>query len=549
MSSKQIFQGLTFICLPKKVSKNVIKFRKQTLTSRGAVVRYDFKRLKDATHVVIDRDKLQNPKQIVEEMNLIEISEDFSHKHPMLFLEIYELLTKKIVVDEKWASDCIDKKTLLDCNAYKIEIEPELRQAYERVIGKIDLTSDEEPLAKRQKIESGEPEKKKYTPLPIHSANYITNVLNGELLKPEAIESNPNIKTLRVLNELRDQYNAQGDDFRVKGYDSAINALQLCHNTLITNAKDAINLQGIGTSIAAKIEEYCKTGTIKQLQQIKNNPDIQLLDSFNKVYGVGPKISKYWFDKYKLRSIEDVKLQQEQLGLNELQKLGLKYYSDWLLPINREASKLHLKYVEGVAKSFDQKVEVYLMGSYRRGLPVSHDIDFIITRPDYDTKTLRESKLVQNIVKACRKSKYIECVLSESKYKFLLGARLTDTHSEEHQICRRVDFLFVPWQQLGAAMMYFTGNNVFNRMVRQLASSKGYLLNGHGLYTKDYGQLGSGKRKRTSTVSDDEYEDMKDSMKNSYLVESFDEKKIFKILGIRWHEPSERNIGDLRLAR
>jgi DNA polymerase IV len=40
----------------------------------------------------------------------------------------------------------------------------------------------------------------------------------------------------------------------------------------------------------------------------------------------------------------------------------------------------------------------------------------------------------------------------------------------------------VPLNELGASLIYFTGNDLFNRRVRSLASSKGMKLNGHGLF-------------------------------------------------------------------
>ena len=48
---------------------------------------------------------------------------------------------------------------------------------------------------------------------------------------------------------------------------------------------------------------------------------------------------------------------------------------------------------------------------------------------------------------------------------------------------RRIDFLLVPWDEMGAALLYFTGNDIFNRSIRLLASKKGYRLNQRGLYT------------------------------------------------------------------
>lgn len=40
----------------------------------------------------------------------------------------------------------------------------------------------------------------------------------------------------------------------------------------------------------------------------------------------------------------------------------------------------------------------------------------------------------------------------------------------------------VPWDERGAALLYFTGNDIFNRSMRLLASKKGYGLNQRGLF-------------------------------------------------------------------
>lgn len=47
---------------------------------------------------------------------------------------------------------------------------------------------------------------------------------------------------------------------------------------------------------------------------------------------------------------------------------------------------------------------------------------------------------------------------------------------------RRIDLLVVPWDERGAALLYFTGNDIFNRSMRLLASKKGYGLNQRGLF-------------------------------------------------------------------
>ena len=76
--------------------------------------------------------------------------------------------------------------------------------------------------------------------------------------------------------------------------------------------------------------------------------------------------------------------------------------------------------------------------------------------------------------------------------KFLTHA-LATSHSDDgskwhgvsrlpNGIHRRLDLLFVPWKERGAALIYFTGNDIFNRSLRLLASKKGMGLNQRGLF-------------------------------------------------------------------
>lgn len=71
-------------------------------------------------------------------------------------------------------------------------------------------------------------------------------------------------------------------------------------------------------------------------------------------------------------------------------------------------------------------------------------------------------------------------------------------------------------------MIYFTGNDIFNRSIRLLASQKQMRLNQRGLYK--YVMRGYKRERLTEGV----------------LVEGKSEKKIFEILGVQWREPHER---------
>ena len=82
--------------------------------------------------------------------------------------------------------------------------------------------------------------------------------------------------------------------------------------------------------------------------------------------------------------------------------------------------------------------------------------------------------------------------------------------------------LFVPWEELGAALIYFTGNDYFNRSIRYLAGKKGMRLNQHGLF-KDV-MRGPGRTKVTE----------------GELLEGHSERKIFELLGVTYRPPEHR---------
>lgn len=79
-----------------------------------------------------------------------------------------------------------------------------------------------------------------------------------------------------------------------------------------------------------------------------------------------------------------------------------------------------------------------------------------------------------------------------------------------------------PETEYGAALIYFTGNDIFNRSIRLLASTNKMRLNQRGLY-KDV--IRGPKRERLT---------------EGELVEGKSEKRIFEILGVKWREPHER---------
>ncbi|KAG8943733.1 hypothetical protein FRC04_002565 [Tulasnella sp. 424] len=96
--------------------------------------------------------------------------------------------------------------------------------------------------------------------------------------------------------------------------------------------------------------------------------------------------------------------------------------------------------------------------------------------------------------------------------KFLGPCRLNATSRR-----RRIDILTVSYHQWGAALLYFTGDDIFNRSMRLLARHKGFSLNQRGLWA------GATRDPETG-----------EKVTEGSLVASRTEEEIFKVLGVPW---------------
>ena len=119
----------------------------------------------------------------------------------------------------------------------------------------------------------------------------------------------------------------QGEPFRARAYKKAQETVMSINEDIIS-PDQLKGKPGIGPTIMEKLNEYERTGTLKVLEREKNNPVNKLAD----IYGIGPKKAKELVDKG-ITSIDQ--LRENQNLLNDVQKVGLKYYEDILKRIPR----------------------------------------------------------------------------------------------------------------------------------------------------------------------------------------------------------------------
>jgi len=368
---------------------------------------------------------------------------------------------------------------------------------------------------------------------------------------------NPNNRTIEILQQMATYYDRTGDNWRTTAYRKAISALRK-QDILISTRQQAQAVFGIGPRLADKIEEIAATDRLQRLESIQTDPTDATLQLFMGIYDVGYMQAKLWMDQGH-RTLDDLKA---HATLSTNQKIGVDHYDDFQQRIPRAEVERHGAVVQKALTRTDRKLQAIIGGSYRRGMPDSGDIDVMITHPDADLPQLREW-VFDKTVPYLFETGFLKCALATSRAKAreqstpfkskksarqrttntglnvppfdptfpssnssgtkLLGAsQLPTTSDNPNPPWRRIDLLLVPACSLGANLIYFTGNDIFNRSMRLLASRKGMRLNQHGLYKNV--MRGPGRVKETDGA----------------LVEGRSEKKIFQILGVPWRPPEER---------
>ena len=309
-----------------------------------------------------------------------------------------------------------------------------------------------------------------------------------------------NEKLIELMETLSDIMLKQGEPFRARAYQKAQESI-MAYPDDITGTEQLVGLAGIGPTIIEKINEYMATGTLRVIEREKNNPVNVLGD----IYGIGPKKAKELVDKHGIKTIEQ--LRQNQQLLNDVQKVGLTYYEDILKRIPREEIMKFNLVLKSIQQSGKTPFHYEIVGSYRRGAESSGDIDIIITSGS--------SGVFKELIDLLIKENIIVEVLSRGATKCLVIAKVPG-----FDVYRRIDFLFTVGEEFPFAILYFTGSKIFNTVMRNYALQKGLTMNEHGLHRLE------GKKK---------------GEKVDYVFH--DEKDIFDYLGLEYKLPEERKDG------
>ena len=355
--------------------------------------------------------------------------------------------------------------------------------------------------------------------------------VSNQIQSVKRTETPKNIKPqlIQLLKDLAYIMRTRKEFMRAKAYDNARETVETFDGP-ITEPKQLEGKPGIGKTIMEKFGEFITTGSLKILKEEKENLEKKrAMDVFSEIYGVGEKKAADIVDKG-ITTLAQLEAQQAQV-LNDKQRIGLKYYRDILERIPRSEIEEYEKAF--VASSTPLKnLRLQIVGSYRRQMADSGDIDVILTSEDpKDFVAFIDTVLKENII--------VE-VLSRGPSKCLVVTKLPwATHA------RRVDFLYTTPKEYPFAVLYFTGSKGFNTVMRERALAMGLTMNEHGFSKK------SPARSEILVAEDRKSSDkMEGKKKGEPVTDVFTtEKDIFDYLKLEYKEPQDRVDGKAVVVR
>lgn len=300
--------------------------------------------------------------------------------------------------------------------------------------------------------------------------------------------------------------------FRARAYEQVAYVLEGLGDDIINIYKKGgiaalQQIPGVGEGIAKKIEEYLKTGRIKEYDKWKKNFPVDL-SGLMRIEGLGPKTIARLYKELGVKNVAGLEAAAKHDRLSRLKGWGEKSQARVLksisflekssgrfllssaLPLARHILD-RLRQVSGV-----KRAEV--AGSLRRMQETVGDLDFLAISSDPEEAMRFFAAMPE-----------VEAVIAKGETKTTV--RLS--------VGMYADLRVVPPESFGAAWQYFVGDKYHNIAVRAIAVKKGYKLNEYGLF------------------------------KGRKAVAGENEEEIYAKLSLQWIPPEMRtNEGEIELA-
>lgn len=271
----------------------------------------------------------------------------------------------------------------------------------------------------------------------------------------------PNKDMADALAMIANYYSMAQDTYRSRTYRNA-SAIVANYPDPIGSGAQVQSIKGIGTSVSTDIDQFLRSGVINRLVELEQRfADRKvIIDNFRSIYGIGPVAATNFYNAG-YRTLADL---WNSGRLNEKQQLGIMWRQHINLRIPRAEMDAIRARIADLLEGRDVRWEI--AGSYRRQEPESGDIDMLVEG--------RQGLTMADLLGFL--ASILPVSLASGDTKFMGMVRLSDNLN-----AHRIDIRLVPPQSWPFALMYFTGSQKFNILMRQKAIEMGLLLNEYAL--------------------------------------------------------------------
>ncbi|WP_436344625.1 DNA polymerase/3'-5' exonuclease PolX [Natronorubrum sp. FCH18a] len=276
------------------------------------------------------------------------------------------------------------------------------------------------------------------------------------------------------FEEFADLLEADDIEYKPRAYRRAAENIQ-AHPVPIADRVEAGDeavleeIDGVGDAIASKVVEYVETGSIEELEELREDLPIDIAD-ITRIEGVGPKTAGKLYRELGVRTLDDLEEAAEAGEIREIKGFGPKTEENiregiefarevgqrQLLGEARPLADDVLAFLEGLEAV--ERCEV--AGSIRRWRETIGDVDALVS-------TERGEEVVEAFVDWESVDSEIES--GPEKASIRVGEI-------------RVDLRVVVPEEFGSALQYFTGSKDHNVRLRNYAIARDMKLNEYGAF-------------------------------------------------------------------
>jgi DNA polymerase (family X) len=281
-----------------------------------------------------------------------------------------------------------------------------------------------------------------------------------------------NQQIAKIFTEIAELLELKGENvFRIRAYQRAAQNIDgLAKDVSTLSDEELIAIPGIGKDLVGKIHEYLEKGTIEKHEELKKEIPAGVLDLL-RVPGLGPKKAKMFFDKLKIKDVDDLEeaIRKGKLkGMPGIQKKTEDNILQGIELIKRRSGRTPLGRVLPLAEDIIRKMKdtaavdrIEVAGSIRRRKETVKDIDILAT-----------SKHPEKVMEVFVKNPHVRRILAEGPTK---SSIISDDGIQ-------VDLRVVDEDSFGAALQYFTGSKQHNIKLREMAVRAGLKINEYGVF-------------------------------------------------------------------